>query len=86
MEPMAEPNDDRSPRETSEQELPEVAAVVVVRDDGTCTVAWGRPWETFDKLPGTWPNRQEAMRAVARVVGRTVVWVQTETNLWEARV
>ena len=65
---------------------PLVAAVVVVRDDDTCTVAWGPAFQTFDKLPGTWPNRQEAMRAVVRVVSRTVVWTQTEANLWEARV
>jgi hypothetical protein len=64
----------------------QVAAVVVVRGDDTCTVAWGQAWGPFDKLPGILPNRQEAMRSVARVVGRTVVWVQSEANLWEGRI
>jgi hypothetical protein len=83
---VADTGEDRFLHEPDRGEQHEVAAVVVTRDDGTCTVAWGPAWRTFDALPGTWPNRQEAMRAIARVVARTVVWRQTEANLWEAQV
>ena len=61
-------------------------AVVLVRDDGTCTVAWAEAWHSFDQLPGTWPSPREAMRSVERVVATSVLWRQTERHLWEGRV
>ena len=48
-----------------------VAALVIVREDGTCTVAWGRAWCVWERMPGVWPNPKEAMRAVQQVVGKT---------------
>ena len=62
----------------------EVAGLIVVRDDGTCTVAWGRGWGVFDRMPGVWPNVKEAKQAVQRVVGH-VEWTQTEPTIWEGR-
>ena len=63
-----------------------VVAVIVVRDDGTCTVAWGQDWGTFDKLPGVWPNKREAMRTVERVVGNGISWRRADVDLWEGRI
>src|SRR5579872_3368673 len=64
----------------------ETVAIVLVRDDGTCTVAWAEAWHSFDQMPGTWPSPREAMRSVERVVATSVVWRQTERHLWEGRV
>ena len=63
----------------------EVAALVIVRDDGTCTVAWGRGWGVFDRMPGVWANEQEAKKTVQRVIGH-VDWYQTEQRIWEGRL
>src|SRR5215469_5392488 len=63
----------------------EVAGLIIVRDDGTCTVAWGRGWGAFDRMPGVWPSVKEAMQTVQRVVG-DVVWTQTEPTVWEGRL
>jgi len=62
----------------------EVGGLIIVRDDGTCTVAWGRGWGAFDRMPGVWVNLKEAQHAVERVVGR-VEWTQTEPMIWEGR-
>jgi hypothetical protein len=64
----------------------DVAALVIARDDGTCTVAWGRAWCVWERMPGVWANSQEAMRAVQQVIGQAVVWQQTEPLLWEGRL
>lgn len=64
----------------------DVAALVIVADDGTCTVAWGRGWCVWEGMPGVWGSPQEAMLAVRRVVGRAVIWSQTEPRLWEGRL
>ena len=60
----------------------EVAALIIIRDDGTCTVAWGRGWGVFDRMPGVWANEKEAKRTVERVIGH-VVWHRTEPDIWE---
>ena len=62
----------------------EVVALVIARDDGTCTVAWGRGWGVFDRMPGVWANEQESKKTVERVIGR-VDWQQTEPTIWEGR-
>ena len=64
----------------------ETVAIVLVRDDGTCTVAWAEAWHSYDQMPGTWPSTREAMRSVERVVEKSVTWRQTERRLWEGRV
>jgi hypothetical protein len=63
----------------------EVAGLIIVRDDGTCTVAWGRGWGIFDRMPGVWPNVKEAKQTVQRVIGH-VEWTQTEARIWEGRL
>jgi hypothetical protein len=63
----------------------DVAALVIVRDDGTCTVAWGRAWCVWEAMPGVWPNAKEAIRAVQQVISQPIIWQQTEPRLWEGR-
>jgi hypothetical protein len=63
----------------------DVAALVVQRDDGTYTLAWGRGWGAFERLPGVWANEREAMRAVQQVVG-PVAWCKAERRIWEGRL
>ena len=60
-------------------------AVVMGREDGTFTVAWGKPWSRFDGLEGTWPSLREAMRSVERTVHGSIVWRSAEPRLWEGR-
>jgi hypothetical protein len=52
----------------------DLAAVVVERDDGTCTVLRAGVWRTFRGEPEEWRNRREAMRAVEVAVGELVFW------------
>ena len=52
----------------------DLAALVVERDDGTCTVLRAGVWRTFHSEPDEWPNREGAMRAVEVAVGELVVW------------
>ena len=52
----------------------ELAAVVVERDDGTCTVLPAGVWRALRGEPEEWPNRREGMRAVEVAVGAPVVW------------
>ena len=52
----------------------DLAAVVVERDDGTCTVLRAGVWRTFSGEPEEWPNRRGAMRAVEVAAGEHVVW------------
>ena len=61
----------------------EVVALVIARDDGTCSVAWGVPFSVWEHLPGVWPNAQEAKRAVERVIGQEVRWHHAEPRIWE---
>ena len=64
----------------------EVAALVIVREDGTCTVAWGRGWGVYDRMPGVWPNTQEAMKTVERIADSKVTWYNTGVDIWEGRL
>ena len=64
----------------------EIAALVIVRDDETCTVAWGRGWGVYDRMPGVWPNAQEAMKTVERIAGGKVTWYKTGVDIWEGRL
>src|ERR1700726_1458879 len=52
----------------------DLAAVVVERDDGSCTVLRAGVWRTFRGEPEEWPTRENAMRAVEVAVGELVVW------------
>ena len=64
----------------------DVVALVIARDDGTCTVAWGRAWCVWERMPGVWANPHEAKRAVQQVIGQKITWERTEARLWEGRV
>jgi len=63
----------------------EIAAVVVERTDGTCTVLWAGLWRTFNGKPEEWSTRREAMRAVDTVVGDVLIWNEMAPRTWAAR-
>jgi len=52
----------------------DLAAVLVERGDGTCTVIRAGVWRTFSGEPEEWPNRRQAMRAVEVATGEPVDW------------
>ncbi len=63
----------------------EIAAVVVERIDGTCTVLWAGIWRTFNSRPEEWQTRREAMNAVDSVVGEILIWNEMAPHTWAAR-
>jgi hypothetical protein len=63
----------------------EIAAVVVERIDGTCTVLWAGIWRTFNSRPEEWQTRREAMNAVDTVVGEILIWNEMAPHTWAAR-
>ncbi len=63
----------------------EIAAVVVERTDGTCTVLWAGLWRTFNNKPEEWQTRREAMTAVDTVVGEILIWNEMAPHTWAAR-
>ena len=63
----------------------EIAAVVVERTDGTCTVLWAGIWRTFNSRPEEWQNRREAMNTVDSVVGEILIWNEMAPHTWAAR-
>ena len=63
----------------------EIAAVVVERTDGTCTVLWAGIWRTFNSKPEEWPTRPEAIKAVDTVVGDILIWNEMAPHTWAAR-
>jgi len=63
----------------------EIAAVVVERTDGTCTVLWAGIWRTFNSRPEEWQTRREAMSAVDTVVGEILIWNEMAPHTWAAR-
>jgi hypothetical protein len=63
----------------------EIAAVVVERNDGTCTVLWAGIWRTFSSRPEEWETRRRAMDAVDTVVGDILIWNEMAPYTWAAR-
>ena len=63
----------------------EIAAVVVERTDGTCTVLWAGIWRTFNSRPEEWQTRREAIDAVDSVVGDILIWNEMAPHTWAAR-
>jgi hypothetical protein len=63
----------------------EIAAVVVERTDGTCTVLWAGIWRTFNSKPEEWASRGEAIKAVDTVVGDILIWNEMAPHTWAAR-
>ena len=82
---MRAESDIEAPEDTAALTAHDVAAIIIVRDDGTCTVAWGRAWCVWEAMPGLWANAQEAMRAVQQVIGHAITWRHGEPRLWEGR-
>jgi len=77
----------RSDRQRPEAEAHkgEIAAVVVERTDGTCTVLWAGIWRTFNSRPEEWQSRGEAIGAVNSVVGDILIWNEMAPHTWAAR-
>ena len=63
----------------------EIAAVVVERQDGTCTVLWAGIWRAFNSRPEEWQTRDEAMKAVDTFVGDILIWNEMAPHTWAAR-
>ena len=59
----------------------ETVVVVLVRDEGTCTVAWPEVWHSDDQMPETWPTTREVVRSVERVVAKSVTCVGGKASL-----
>jgi hypothetical protein len=72
-------------RLAAESHKGEIAAVVVERQDGTCTVLWAGIWRTFSSRPEEWQTRGEAMKAVDTVVGEILIWNEMAPHTWAAR-
>ena len=72
-------------RPEAEAHRGEIAAVVVERTDGTCTVLWAGIWRTFNSRPEEWQTRREAMDAVDSVVGEILIWNEMAPHTWAAR-
>jgi hypothetical protein len=49
-------------------------ALLVERDDGTCTLLRAGIWHAFSGDPAEWPSRTDAMNAVEVAVGEVVTW------------
>ena len=79
----AHPND--GDRLRAESHKGEIAAVVVERNDGTCTVLWAGIWRTFSSRPEEWETRRQAMQAVDTVVGDILIWNEMAPHTWAAR-
>jgi hypothetical protein len=78
---------DRNDRDrlVAESHKGEIAAVVVERRDGTCTVLWAGIWRSFSSRPEEWQTRREAMEAVDAVVGDILIWNEMAPHTWAAR-
>ena len=72
-------------RPEAETHRGEIAAVVVERTDGTCTVLWAGIWRTFNSRPEEWETRAQAMKAVDTVVGEILLWNEMAPHTWAAR-
>jgi hypothetical protein len=72
-------------RPEAEAHRGEIAAVVVERTDGTCTVLWAGIWRTFNSRPEEWETRAQAMKAVDSVVGEILIWNEMAPHTWAAR-
>jgi hypothetical protein len=62
-----------------------IAAVMVERNDGTCTILWAGAWRSFSSRSEWWPTRRDAMHAVERVTGEVIIWSETASRTWTAR-
>ncbi len=82
--PGVSPRGDRA-RPEAQSHRGEIAAVVVERTDGTCTVLWAGIWRTFSSRPEEWETRREAMSAVDSVVGEILIWNEMAPHTWAAR-
>ena len=72
-------------RPEAESHRGEIAAVVVERTDGTCSVLWAGIWRTFNSRPEEWQTRRDAMNAVDSVVGEILIWNEMASHTWAAR-
>jgi hypothetical protein len=63
----------------------DIAAVIVERDNGSCTVLWTGQWRTFSSRCELWPTRKHAMDAVQAVTGEILIWRQMSSQTWIAR-
>ena len=64
---------------------PDIAALMVEREDGSCTVLWAGTWRTFSSRSEQWPTREAAMAAVAKVTGEILIWSELAPQTWSAR-
>ena len=64
---------------------PDIAALLVERDDGTCTVLWAGTWRAFSSRSEKWPTRAAAMEAVTKVTGEILIWSELVPQTWTAR-
>ena len=62
-----------------------IEAVMVERNDGTCTVLWAGMWRAFSSRSEWWPTRRDAMHAVERVTGEVIIWSEMAPRTWTAR-
>jgi hypothetical protein len=63
----------------------DIAAVMVERDNGSCTVLWAGKWRNFSSRSELWPTRERAMQAVRAVTGEILIWRQMSPQTWIAR-
>jgi len=64
---------------------PDIAALMVERDDGTCTVLWTGRWRAISSRFEQWPTRAAAMEAVTKVTGEILLWSELSPQTWTAR-
>ena len=64
---------------------PDIAALMVERDDGTCTVLWTGTWRAISSRFEQWPTRAAAMDAVTKVTGEILIWSELAPQTWTAR-
>jgi len=67
------------------EESNDITAVMVERNDGTCTVLWAGMWRAFSSRSEWWPTRRDAMHAVERVTGDILIWSEMAPRTWTAR-
>lgn len=63
----------------------EIAAVLVERNDGTCTVLWANGLRGFSSRPEEWPSHEEARHAVEAVMDDVLLWSQMAPGTWSVR-
>lgn len=74
-----------TPRSTQSAKPGEIAAVLVERNDGTCTVLWAGGLRGFSSRPEEWPSREEARQAVQLVIDDVLLWTQMAPGTWSVR-